>query len=300
SDWQGGTYNHGNTSFPLTGSHVGADCIDCHANRVYNNHSTDCYSCHQSDWNGTDTPNHEEVNFPTDCTLCHDTDQWVPSDFDHSLTLFPLTGAHEVALCNDCHSDGIYDGKSTLCYSCHQDDWNGTDTPDHQSAGFPTDCSLCHGTSLWVPSTFNHTLTLFPLTGAHLLIPCSDCHGDGVWDGKPTDCWSCHAADFNGVSDPNHQTAHFPHTCLDCHTTATWENATFNHDPWFPIYSGKHKNRWSSCGTCHPNSNDYEQFNCLGCHPHDDRQETDGHHEGENGYQYESHACYNCHPDGRE
>ena len=33
---------------------------------------------------------------------------------------FPLTGAHRTLRCSACHSDGVYNGKSALCYSCHR------------------------------------------------------------------------------------------------------------------------------------------------------------------------------------
>ncbi|MFN8547621.1 MAG: hypothetical protein U0527_06520 [Candidatus Eisenbacteria bacterium] len=298
--WQPSTFNHANTLFPLTGAHLLIPCSACHGDNVWDGKPTDCWSCHSADFNATNNPHHVQAGFSHTCTNCHTTSTWDGGTFNHNTTGFPLTGAHQAALCSDCHGDAVYDGKSTQCYSCHQSDWQGTTTPNHQQAGFPTDCTLCHGTDHWQPSTFNHANTLFPLTGAHLLIPCSACHGDNVWDGKPTDCWSCHSADFNGTTDPNHQTLHFPHTCQQCHSTSHWDGATFDHDgPYFPIYSGAHRSRWASCATCHTNPNNYQDFNCLGCHPHSDRQETDGHHQGRQGYQYESHACYNCHPRGR-
>jgi len=40
-------------------------------------------------------------------------------------------------------------------------------------------------------------------------------------------------------------------------------------------------------------------FDCLSCHPHDDKATTDSQHQGRNGYVYESNACYDCHPRGR-
>ena len=33
---------------------------------------------------------------------------------------------------------------------------------------------------------------------------CAQCHGDGVYKGKPTTCVSCHQTDYNNAKDPNH------------------------------------------------------------------------------------------------
>ena len=67
--------------------------------------------------------------------------------------------------CTDCHVNNNYALNSTLCYSCHQKDYAGTNNPPHASAGFPTTCELCHDTTVWTDSTFNHNNTTFPLTG---------------------------------------------------------------------------------------------------------------------------------------
>jgi len=194
----------------------------------------------------------------------------------------------------------VYAGKSTECVSCHLEDYNSTTDPSHRAAGFPNDCTLCHTIVTWVPSSFDHNTSDFPLTGAHLALSCNQCHADGVYDGKPTDCASCHQQDYDQTTDPNHRAAQFPTDCTLCHSTIQWEGARFDHDAqYFPIYSGKHQGRWSRCSDCHTNSNNYSEFSCFGCHPHSDRQKTDGDHQGIAGYRYDSIACYQCHPRGR-
>ena len=40
-----------------------------------------------------------ESNFPTNCKQCHIIQGWKPASFDHTVTQFPLTGAH---LNTDC------------------------------------------------------------------------------------------------------------------------------------------------------------------------------------------------------
>jgi hypothetical protein len=157
---------------------------------------------------------------------------------------------------------------------------------------------MCHTTVTWTGATFDHVGTSFPLTGAHVAVACQQCHGDGVYAGKSTACVSCHQAAYDTTTDPNHALAQLPTDCTSCHTTTTWTGARFTaHDAsWFPIYSGAHRGRWSSCSTCHNVASDYGQFTCLSCHA---KNETDGHHSGVGGYSYTSQACYSCHANGR-
>src|SRR5690606_15999160 len=107
------------------------------------------------------------------------------------------------------------------------------------------------------------------------------------------DCYACHADDY--------QQAHagFPTTCLDCHEPNTWDGAQFEHDQYFPIYSGKHEGEWSSCQTCHIQPGNFSVFSCITCHEHN-REDMDDAHEDVGGYVYDSQACFSCHPDGED
>jgi hypothetical protein len=295
--WTKSTFDHAATSFPLTGAHLATICSACHGDGIYKGKSSSCVACHLTNYNNTTTPKHSSAGFPTDCAACHSTVVWTDAVFDHQKTLFPLTGAHLAVACSTCHSDGVYKGKSTACVSCHLIDYNNTATPKHSSAGFSTQCATCHSTATWAGAVFDHSKTAFPLTGAHVTLACAACHSDGVYAGKPTTCVSCHLTDYNGTNNPVHSTAGFPTACASCHTTATWLGATFNHDAsFFPIYSGTHQGRWSSCATCHTNPANYATFTCLTCHT---QLNTNGHHNGVSGYRYDSQACYSCHPRGR-
>ena len=153
----------------------------------------------------------------------------------------------------------------------------------------------------WQGAVFDHAGTNFPLTGAHRSVPCASCHVDGVYAGTPTDCVACHQKDYDNTTNPNHGLLGFPTTCATCHNTTDWHDASFaQHDSqYFPIYSGAHKGRWTLCADCHTQPSNFTVFNCLGCHPHDDKATTDGHHSGVSGYQYLSSECYRCHPQGR-
>jgi hypothetical protein len=297
--WAGALFDHSTTQFPLTGAHKAVACDQCHVGGKYIGMSTACVSCHQSDFDGTTDPAHAAAGFPTNCEQCHSTKGWAGALFDHSTTQFPLTGAHRAVACDQCHVGGKYIGLSTACVSCHQSDYDGTTDPNHAAGHFPTNCEQCHSTTTWSGALFDHSATNFPLTGAHATVACDQCHAGGVYTGLSTACVSCHQSDYDGTNNPAHAAAGFPTNCEQCHSTTTWQGATFNRDTFFPIYSGRHKGTWNSCDDCHTNAANYQVFSCLGCHPHDDKAGTDGHHSGVRNYSYESNACYSCHPNGR-
>jgi hypothetical protein len=224
--------------------------------------------------------------------VCHSTTNWSGATFNHTTqTTFPLTGKHTSVACSQCHSSGVYKGLSTACSSCHLKDYQGTTSPPHASAGFPQDCSLCHSTTDWTGATFNHATTGFTLTGKHTTITCGLCHVNNNYNLTSAACYNCHAADYNGTTNPNHAAAGFPKTCDTCHTTTAWTGATFNHT-WFPTNHGKAN---GVCATCHTNSNDYSVFTCTNCHT---KAQTDSNHSGIKNYVYNSTNCYSCHPRG--
>ncbi|MEZ4456723.1 MAG: hypothetical protein R2882_09275 [Gemmatimonadales bacterium] len=234
--WTGARFDHNTTHFPLTGGHAAVACASCHGDGVFAGKPTTCVACHQDNYGRTTNPPHQASGFPTDCATCHTTTNWVGAPFDHNKTQFPLTGAHQAATCQNCHADGVYAGRPTTCVSCHQPNYDRTSNPVHRTAGFSTNCSSCHNVNTWAGAVFDHNQTQFPLTGAHLAATCQTCHADGIYDGKPTTCVSCHQARFDGTRDPDHRAAQFPSDCSLCHTTAAWEPSPFNHSATqFPL-----------------------------------------------------------------
>ena len=295
--WTGAVFDHNaRTQFALTGAHSSAPCIQCHAGNRFAGTPKDCASCHGTLYERTTNPNHVAAAFPRDCALCHATSAWKPAQFDHSRTRFPLTGAHTAATCVSCHASGLYGGLSASCASCHINKYNTTTNPNHLSAGFPQDCQICHTTTQWKGATFNHNTTRFALTGAHITVQCANCHIAGRYAGTPMDCYSCHSREFTTVTNPNHIAAGFPKTCETCHTTSQWSGARFSHK--FPIYSGSHAGKWSTCNDCHTNTSNYTVFSCINCHEHD-KSKMDPKHREVRGYVYDSLACYGCHPTGK-
>jgi hypothetical protein len=260
----------------------------------------DCWSCHDTDFNAVQDPNHIANNFDHDCTQCHTTSAWEPANFDHAVSQFPLTGAHTTVACTDCHTSGYQVTLPIDCWSCHDTDFNAVQDPNHIANNFDHDCTKCHTTSAWEPADFRHEDTQFPLTGAHIIINCADCHSSG-YNNTPIECFACHEAEFNNTSDPNHTNTQFPVTCEDCHSTTAWQPANWDHDgQYFPIYSGKHQEAWDVCADCHVSANDYKQFECILCHEHNNERDLADKHKDEQGYAFNSAACYDCHPDGRE
>ncbi len=265
ASWAGAVFDHNKTPFPLTGAHTNVQCAQCHPNGKFAGLPTDCNSCHAVDYKKTNNPPHAAAGFPTDCSLCHTTTSWAGATFNHNNTPFPLTGAHTTVQCASCHVNNNFTGLPTDCGSCHLADYKKTNNPPHAAAGFPTDCSLCHTTASWAGATFNHNNTPFPLTGAHTTVQCASCHVGGSFTSLPTDCNSCHAADYKKTNNPPHASAGFPTDCSLCHTTASWAGATFNHNNTpFPL-TGAHTT--VQCASCHVNNNFTGlPTDCYSCH----------------------------------
>ena len=270
TDWLNAKFDHtAFTGYTLTGMHATLTCVQCHVNNQYVNTPTDCYTCHKADFASTSNPNHVATGMPTNCSICHTTSAWSPSSFDHSRTAFPLTGAHLTTACGQCHLNNNYTSLPTDCYGCHKADFTGTKNPAHVSAGFPTNCTVCHTTANWQNATFNHTTyTGYALTGMHASLNCLQCHLNGNYNNTPVDCYSCHKADFSSAKSPNHVSSGFPTDCSICHTTAGWSPSSFNHNKTaFPL-TGAHVK--VDCAQCHKNNN-YTTVPtaCFGCHQTD-------------------------------
>ncbi len=163
------------------------------------------------------------------------------------------------------------------CVGCHQDDYNTAQDPNHVTSNFPTECAVCHSTVAWEPATFDHNLTLFPLTGQHITVDCQNCHESG-YTGTPTDCYSCHQQDFENVQDPNHVVGGYSTNCTDCHTTNGWDDLTnFNHNiTQFPL-TGAHIT--TNCIDCHQQGYNNTPDQCIGCHQDDFNNTTDPNHQ---------------------
>jgi hypothetical protein len=294
-----GSFNHNNSNFPLTGAHLTAECLSCHANG-YTGTTTVCSECHADDYTGSSNPDHIASGIPNNCEECHTTNPgWEPATFPIHGNYYQFTGAH-INISNDCDAchGGNYTNTPDYCFGCHQANYNQASNPNHISLGLSTTCETCHTTNPgWEPATFPIHNSYWVFQGAHVAISgeCDLCHF-GNYTTTPNTCYGCHADDYNQTGDPNHLAAQFPIDCELCHTQFAWVPSTFDHDnQYFPIYSGEHEGEWNECSDCHPNSGNYQIFDCLSCH---EQAETDEEHDEVTGYQYNSQACYNCHPNG--
>lgn len=192
---------------------------------------------------------------------------WFGAKFDHlKVTGFALTGMHATLDCTACHVNNKFKGTPAACFSCHQAAYVATTDPGHLQANLPHDCGLCHTTVNWLGAKFNHTLyTNYPLTGMHANVACTQCHVNGRYVGTPVDCYSCHKANFNATTNPNHVASGFPTDCSICHSTSGWTPASFDHAKTaFPL-TGAHLS--TACASCHVNNN-YTTLptDCYSCH----------------------------------
>jgi hypothetical protein len=261
--WQPSTFDHNKTPFVLTGAHMAVQCVQCHPGGRFVGTPMTCVNCHQAKYSATVNPPHASNGISTDCISCHTTMAWQPATFDHNKTIFPLTGAHIAVTCIQCHKNGKYPGTPTICVSCHQNEFNTAMAPPHVASAFSTDCISCHTMVAWQPSTFDHSKTIFPLTGAHVTVSCAQCHKNGQYPGTPTACISCHQNDFNTANAPPH--TGFSTDCTTCHTLTAWQPATFNHgNTPFPLTGG---HIIVACANCHKN-NVYAGLttDCYTCH----------------------------------
>lgn len=293
--WSGASFTHG--FFPLTGGHALNDCAACHKDgNDYSQLSPDCFSCHESDYNATTSPNHVQSSFPTSCTDCHTTNPgWRPAEFGQHDIVFPIySGKHnnEWNDCADCHnSPGNY-GIFT-CIDCHEHNQSDMNGEHDEVSGYVYSseaCFECHPTGSGEGS-FNHAASNFPLTGAHIDSECIQCHTNG-YSGTSNICFDCHTPDFNQTTNPNHQEINISNECENCHSTDPgWIPATFDTHNEYYVLSGAHAEISNECVDCH-NGNYVSTFNtCIGCHVADYNQTTEPPHAAA---QFDT-ECLTCH-----
>lgn len=278
--WTPADFDHALSAFPLTGLHVPTDCNACHlpgASPRFTGLSSDCAACHQADADATPDPDHSRPSLAGDCAVCHVTDGWSPAEYDHSLSDFPLTGVHVETTCTDCHttdSGERFSGLDDACAACHQAEADETTDPDHTTQALSGDCAACHTTDGWAPAEFDHALSDWPLTGAHIETDCNDCHGlEAVprFSGLLDTCTGCHQAAADELPDPDHSSPALGTDCALCHTTDAWLPAEFDHTRSTFALTGAHIA--TDCAACH-GEGEAAVFSgldatCFACHQQD-------------------------------
>ena len=254
------SFNHNTTKFPLTGQHQAINCKMCHTSLVFSRAGKECISCHTDMHNQTVGP---------DCARCHTPNAWIVNNITeiHQRSRFPLVGPHVTADCFACHVNASssllnFGPLGVECIDCHRANYASTTNPNHTQAGYSTNCTDCHSMNSFTwGSNIDHSF--FPLKLGHA-IECKQCHTSGSFSKLPTDCVSCHQANYNATSNPNHTTLQFPTVCDQCHTTNPgWKPATFDHVT-FPLTLG-HSN--VDCNKCHISGNyTNTSKDCYSCH----------------------------------
>lgn len=145
TNWGVSTNFH--NSFPLTLGHAVNDCAKCHKSGVYKNTSTDCVSCHLTDYATTSNPNHASLGFTTKCIDCHTTNpNWKPAKMENHDQLFPIySGNHkgEWSKCTDCHLN-VNNYSQFSCINCHEHSNQTQVTKDHNGvSGFVFESNAC-------------------------------------------------------------------------------------------------------------------------------------------------------------
>lgn len=212
--WKSTKFNHQLQSrFILNGQHEILNCNECHQNipnqfvlefnkkipvTQFKPIGTECETCHTDVHKG---------RFGNQCSSCHSETNWPTTKNFHKD--FSLSGTHFSLQCQECHSQNKkLSGLSLDCQFCHKKD-------DIHSGTLPR-CGECHQQQFWENTRFNHSLSLFPLRGAHRVAQCQDCHSQGVYQGRSTDCYDCHRSDALRATGRPHSDA--DRNCVECHT----------------------------------------------------------------------------------
>ena len=146
--WTSSNFEH--SFFPLEGGHA-ISCAQCHTSGTYGKISNDCFACHQSDYQSTQNPNHQALDFSVSCADCHTLNPgWQPAEFkEHDAQFFPIySGEHnnEWSSCAECHtnSSNYADFSCVTCHEHNQSDMNeehgGVDGYSYKS----NLCFACH------------------------------------------------------------------------------------------------------------------------------------------------------------
>lgn len=277
-------FPHEAVGFSLNGHQLAAarepfQCDDCHHDDITTFNLDTCAACHRQ-MDARYMTSHVLV-FGTACLDCHDGVDRFDENFDHNVFAFQLTGQHVNVDCAACHinarSLGDFTATPPDCYSCHLQE-------DAHDGQFGRDCAACHNTAGWQGADFDHNLSNFPLTGAHVDVACESCHVNGLLQELSTDCVACHA-------EPEFHAGLFGTDCDACHATTAWTPAEFNGPHIFPLNHGG----GATCATCHPAS--FTTYTCYGCHEHEEADIREEHlDEGIRDFE----NCLACHPSGQE
>ena len=154
--WAGATFTHPSTPLALTGFHAtmltNNQCASCHVGNNYTSTPSDCWSCHQTDFNNTTNPGHLAAGFAHTCNDCHTFVDWTGAKYTaHDTKDFPIySGSHQGKWqnCTDCHTSSTDYTTSTL--TCMSGTCHPKATTDNNHGGVKSyvyaapNCYQCH------------------------------------------------------------------------------------------------------------------------------------------------------------
>jgi len=277
-------FKHSETGFALLGQHKIVKCEGCHKKLVFSGLTKMCSSCHGDFHEGT---------LGGECQRCHGFDTWKIDNFreKHNMTRFVLTGVHKNLDCLTCHKSLVQFSALPLdCAGCHKKDYDNARSPNHSLARFNLNCVECHKASSlkWSETTFIHPDKPLRLDGKHAVVECYKCH-NGIFAGTPSECFSCHQADYVNALKPNHVEAQISHECKNCHTTVSFRPSTFDHNSTGFILTGAHMT--AQCSSCHKGVFAGTPRDCWSCHESNYNLALNPNHR-DAGF---SHNCVDCH-----
>jgi hypothetical protein len=266
--WKTTKFDHAReTGFALLGSHARVDCKGCHTSpNLKDPLPRECVGCHRK-------AEPHAGRFGDACEKCHGVNAWKPSTFEHTRDgHFELVGAHARLGCHACHTAVVARQKlGTDCGSCHRAD-------DVHAGRLGTDCARCHDVEQWRATSFDHDLSVFPLVGLHVAVPCHACHARPDYKGVAQDCFGCHQRD-------DRHKGGLGKDCEACHSPNGWNLWMFDHaaKTGFAL-TGAHAH--AACASCHRQPPEQVKLSgdCGSCHVQDDV------HLGQFGRQ-----CQRCH-----
>lgn len=270
------SFDHNRTDFPLLDKHVAVSCKSCHKGSFTDPLPHDrCVRCHQ-DYHRSQF---SSGGLSPDCAECHTTRGFSLSSYSierHNQSRFALAGAHLATPCFDCHKKTDrweFREIGIRCADCHSDIHQQYIDPKY----YPEkDCRRCHSESRWSEVAFDHSTTVFSLTGAHGRQSCRKCHfregADGQprqqFRGLPSACNECHTDSHYSQFESDGATL-----CERCHVTESWKIPLFDHSKTrFPL-DGQHIN--VACNQCHKAVTKdtvsyiqykFGEFKCETCH----------------------------------
>jgi nitrate/TMAO reductase-like tetraheme cytochrome c subunit len=269
-------FDHSKTNFKLEDKHLNVPCASCHkANLTTSLKYALCTDCHQ-DYHDKQFMTNGVL---TDCRACHSVkgfDQFSFTIEQHNQSKFKLEGAHLATPCFTCHKKTDkwnFRNIGLRCIDCHED----IHTNHLDKKYYPeSNCLICHNNDTWKTVVFNHSITQFPLKGAHSTISCRSCHFPADSLGKTIQKFS----ELPIACEGCHKDVHFKQfqqdgltNCLKCHTFDQWRILNFDHNSTSFKLDGKHQN--VPCIKCHKkvtvNNNTFvlyklKERKCADCH----------------------------------